>query len=115
MKKQLSCRFRMKDLGDLNYCLGIRVSQGDGWIQLQQCQYILNLLHRFELADAHPVGTSADNTVPLEADDDVSQPADQKLYQRMIGSLQYAAGGTRYDIAYIVPVLISVASQITNT
>ena len=81
------------------------MSQGDGWIQLQQRQYILNLLHRFELADAHPVGTPADTNVPLDANDEVSQPADQKLYQRMIGSLQYAAGGTRPDIAYIVSVL----------
>ena len=105
VKEQLSRRFRMKDLGDLNYCLGIGVSQGDGWIQLKQRQYIQNLLHRFELADAHPVGTPADTNVPLKADDDVSQPADQKLYQCMIGSLQYAAGGTRPDIACIVSVL----------
>ena len=105
VKEKLSQRFRMKDLGDLNYCLGIGVSQGDGCIQLQQRQYIINLLHRFELADAHPVGTPADTNVILEVDDDFSQPADQKLYQRMIGSLQYAAGGTRPDIAYIVSVL----------
>ena len=81
------------------------MSQGDRWIQLQQRQYFINLLHRFELADAHPDGTPADTNVILDADDDVSQPADQKLYQRMIGSLQYAAGGIRPDIAYIVSVL----------
>ena len=113
VKEQLSRRFRMKDLGDLNYCLGIGVSQGDGWIQLQQRQYILNLLHRFELADAHPLG-NADTNVPLEADDDVSQPADQKLYQRMIGSLQYAAGGTRPDIAYFVSVLTRFCGKPNN-
>ena len=32
----------------------------------------------------------------------VSQPADPKLYQQIVGSLQYAAGGTRPDIAYAV-------------
>ena len=78
VREQLSRRFRMKDLGDLNYCLRIGVSQGDGWIQLQQRQYIMNLLHWFELADAHPVGTPIDTNVPLEANDDVSQPADRK-------------------------------------
>ena len=114
VKEQLSRRFRMKDLGDLNYCLGIGVSQGDGWIQLQQRQYILNLLHRFELADAHPVRTPADTNVPLEADDGVSQPADQKLYQRMIGSLQYAACGTRPDIAYIMSVLTRFCGKPNN-
>ena len=45
VKEQLSRRFRMKDLGDLNYCLGIGVSQGDGWIWLQQRQHIVNLLN----------------------------------------------------------------------
>ena len=37
--------------------------------------------------------------------DGVSQPADPKQYQQMIGSLQYVAGGTRPDISYIVGVL----------
>ena len=49
--------------------------------------------------------TPADISVPLVADDGVSQPVGQQLYQQMIGSLQYAAGGTRPDIAYIVGVL----------
>ena len=114
VREQLSRRFRMKDLGDLNYCLGIGVSQGDRWIQLQQRQYILNLLHRFGLADAHPVGMPADTNVSLEADDDVIQPADQKLYLLMIGSLQYAAGGTRPDIAYIVSVLARYCGKPNN-
>ena len=114
VKEQLSRRFRMKDLGDLNYCLGIGVSQSDVWIQLQQRQYIVNILNRFELTDAHPVGTPADLNFPLEADDDVSQPADQKLYQRMIGSLQYAAGGTCPDIAYIVSVLARFCGKPNN-
>ena len=47
VKEKLSRRFKMKDLGDLNYWFGIGVSQGDGWIQLQQRQYIIKLLHRF--------------------------------------------------------------------
>ena len=71
-------------------------------------------LNRFELTDTHPVGTPADLNDSLEADDDVSQPADQKLYQRMIGSLQYAAGGTCPDIAYIVSVLLRFCGKPNN-
>ena len=51
------------------------------------------------------MSTPADANVPLMADDGVSQPADPKQYQQMIGSLQYAAGGTRPDISFIVGVL----------
>ena len=105
IKKNLSLRFKMKDLGALNYCLGIGITHGKGWMQIQQRQYITNLLDRFNLKDAAYVTTPADISVPLVVDDGVSMPADQQLYQRMIGSLQYAAGGTRPDIAYIVGVL----------
>ena len=105
IKKNLSLRFKMKDLGALNYCLGIGITHGEGWMQIHQRQYIINLLDRFNLKDAAYVTTPADISVPLVADDGVSMPADQQLYQRMIGSLQYAAGGTRPDIAYIVGVL----------
>ena len=42
------------------------------------------------------------------------QPADQKLYQHMIGSLQYASGGTRPDIAYIVSALTRFCGKPTH-
>ena len=105
VKGNLSVKFRMKDLGLLSYCLGIGITQGEGWLQIQQRQYIMNLLNRFELTDAHPVSTPVDLSVQLVAEDGVSGPADQRLYQRMIGSLQYAAGDTRPDIAQIVGAL----------
>ena len=102
---QLSSMFKMTDMGPLNYCIGIGVSHGDGWLQLQQRQYLLNIIHRFVLDDAHSVPNPADINMPLTIEDGVSQPTDQRLYQQMIGSLQYAAGGTRPDIAFIVGVL----------
>ena len=105
IKADLSSRFKMKDLGPLSYCLGIGIAQGNGWMQLQQRQYLVNLLERFRLGDAYHVTTPADPSVPLMASDGKSKPADHKLYQQMIGSLQYAAGGTRPDISYIVGVL----------
>ena len=52
IKRELSSRFKMKDLGPLSYCLGIGVTQGHGWMQIQQRQYLINLLERFELKDA---------------------------------------------------------------
>ena len=58
LKRNLSEKFRMKDLGLLNYCLGIGITQGEGWLQIQQRQYIINFLNRFDLAAAHPVSTS---------------------------------------------------------
>ena len=59
-------------------------------------------MRRFGLSEACGVSTPADACVKLVAEDEVSRPADPKLYQQIVGSLQYAAGGTRPDIAYVV-------------
>ena len=50
----------------------------------------------------------------LVADDGVSRPADPKLYQQIVGSLQYAAGGTRPDIAYAVSTIAKFCHQTTE-
>ena len=74
----------------------------DGKICINQKPYIDNLVRRFGLSDACGVLTPADACVKLVADDGVSRPADPKKYQQIVGNLQYAAGGTRPDIAYAV-------------
>ena len=99
---ELSARFQMKDLGRLNYCLGIVVTHEDGVVKLSQRPYLQGLLTRFKMSDTNPVRTPSDPNVVLVKEDSVSQPADHHLYQRIVGSLQYAAGGTRPDMAYAV-------------
>ena len=105
LKHQLSAMFKMTDMGILSYCLGIGVRQGEGWLQIQQHQYLFNIAKRFGLEDAHPVATPADVSITLEADDSVSKPVDQQNYQQIIGSVLYASGGTRPDVTFIVGVL----------
>ena len=96
-KAEMSARFKLKDLGQLRYCLGIVCDVSDGKICNNQKPYIDNLVRRFGLSVACGVAC-----VKLVADDVASRPADPKLYQQIVGSLQYAAGGTRPDIAYAV-------------
>ena len=107
-KAELSARFKMKDLGQLRYCLGIMCDVSDG---INQKPYIDNLVRRFGLSDACGVSTPADACVKLVADDGVTRPADPKLYQQIVGSLQYAAGGTRPDIAYAVSTVVKYCHQ----
>ena len=92
LKHQLSAMFKMTDMGNLSYCLGI------------QREYLLNIVKQFGLEDAHPVATPANVSVTLEADDGVSKLVDQQNYQQIIGSLLYASGGTRPDVTFIVGV-----------
>ena len=102
LKKSLTDRFKMKDLGPLNYCLGISIRQSDGEVQIHQKQYITNMLQRFGLSDAYPANTPADPSVKLVEDDGISGKADKTLFRHIIGSLQYAVSGMRPDIAYAV-------------
>ena len=81
----------MKDLGQLRYCLGIVCDQSAGCIKLNQKPYIDNLVRRFGLDKACGVSTPADTCVKLVAEDGISQPADPRLYQQIVGSLQYIA------------------------
>ena len=104
----------MKDLGKLRYCLGIVCNVSQRKICINQKPYIDNLVRRFGLSEACGVSNLADACVKLVADDGVSRPADPKLYQQIVGSLQYAAGGTRPDIAYAVSTIAKFCHQPTE-
>ena len=113
-KEELSSRFKMKDLGQLRYCLGIVCEQEDSRIRINQRPYIDNLVRRFGLSDEFGVSTPADACVKLVAEDEVSKSADPKLYQQIVGSLQYAASGTRPDIAYAVSTIANFCHEPTE-
>jgi hypothetical protein len=107
IKQSLKERFKMKDMGILHYCLGVSVDvdQVAGHVKIGQGQYILKMLERYGLMDANPVSTPMDPSVRLVKDDGQSKPVDSVLYQSMVGSLLYAATGTRPDIAHAVGVV----------
>ncbi len=76
--------------------------KGKNRIWLHQKQYILGMLEKFRLNDLKTVSTPADPNVKLQKKDGVSREVDLKLYQSVIGSLLYAAIGTRPDISQAV-------------
>ena len=54
---QLGAQFAIKDLGPLNYFLGIQVQKYKDGIFLSQSKYITDLLHNTNMADCKPVST----------------------------------------------------------
>jgi len=104
IKSSLASRFMMKDMGQLHYCLGINININEKGQQLQLCQkqYICKLLQRYGMTEAKPVSTPMDLNVKLVKEDGYSKPVDPVNYQSMVGSLLYAAIGTRPDISYAV-------------
>ena len=106
--KAILCdRFKMKDMGQLHYCLGISIVQNkeNSTVYLHQNQYIENMLKKFNMSDSKIVSTPTDINVKLCKDDGFSQPVDKVLYQSLVGSLLYAAIATRPDISYAVGVV----------
>lgn len=107
LKLALKKRYKMKDMRELSYILGISVIQDKdkNCVFLHQKHYIEAVLQKYGMHDANPVATPADANVKLKRDDGVSKPVNPSTYQSMVGSLLYAAMATRPDIAQAVSVV----------
>ncbi len=102
LKRKLAAAFPVKDLGKLNFLLGVSVQHIGSSVFLSQPAYIRNMLGRFKMESAHPVDTPADANVALVLNDGYSNEVDRGGYQQVVGSLLYAAVATRPDIAQAV-------------
>ena len=105
IKKSLSSQeFKMKDLGPAESYLGMRITRDRKrrLIWLDQVSYVTNALNRFQLSNANSTRTPLPSNVHLEAFTGTSTDEARTEYQQMIGTLLYAALGTRPDIAYAV-------------
>lgn len=100
LKQSLTDTFKMKDMGELHYCLGVH--RDENGMSLCQSQYLLRLLEKYGLSDANTVSTPMDVNVKLVKSDDYSKKVDPVSYQSMVGSLLHAARATRPDIAHAV-------------
>jgi len=50
-QQELMTNYKMTDLGDLSWCLGIQVTQGKDDVLLSQSTYVTKLLERFGMQD----------------------------------------------------------------
>jgi hypothetical protein len=104
MKAALQKQYKMTDLGDIKFFLGIRVDydRRNKRITLDQCRFTAELLARFEMAGSHPQSTPAVSDRLFSAADAESFTGP---YRSAVGCLLYLALTTRPDIAYAVSVL----------
>ncbi|CAH9130543.1 unnamed protein product [Cuscuta epithymum] len=91
--------FALKDLGHLNYFLGVQVTRTSTGLTLSQQRYIHDILSRTNMLDSKCVATPADPSIHLNLFGEAF--SDPKLYRQTVGSLQYATI-TRPDIAFAV-------------
>jgi hypothetical protein len=100
VKSFLSKSFNMKDLGEVDMILNIKLVKDKSGITLLQSHYVEKVLSRFNFMDSKPSPTSYDPSMTLRKNKKISK--DQLRYSQIIGSLMYLASATRLDIYFAV-------------
>lgn len=90
----------MTDLGPISWIVGINVVVSDKEIRLTQTAYIQRILERFEMIDCRTVTTPFENHGLIPAEPGTANTSEIQHYQAVVGSLMYAAKGTRQDILF---------------
>jgi hypothetical protein len=90
----LSNNFEMKDLGEADVILNIKLlREGDGGITLVQSHYVEKVLSRFGYSECEPAPTSYDPSKLLKKNQRISR--DQLRYSQLVGSLMYLTSATK--------------------
>ena len=103
IKCQLGKLYQMKDLGPTSSYLGSQITRNRNTraIWINQQVYIENTLKRFELQDANSTKTPLSAGIHLEKSEEPVALDTKPYYQQIIGTMIYAAIGTRPDIAFV--------------
>ena len=86
LKVKLDQVFSLKDLGTLNYFLGVEVRQTTIGIHLSQGKYISDLLQKVKMAEAKSLSTPMVHGLHLSLSS-ADPMEDGKLYRRTVGAL----------------------------
>ena len=101
LKDFLSNNFEMKDLGEANVILNIKLlREGNGEVTLVQSHYVKKVLNHFGYSECTPSPTPYDPNVLLRKNRRIAH--DQLRYYQIVGSLMYLASATRPDISFAV-------------
>ncbi|EOX95197.1 F5K24.2-like protein [Theobroma cacao] len=104
VKTYLSSQYKLKDLGNVKYFLGLEVARSNEGIVLCQRKYALNLLEEFGLLGAKPVTTPIDYNHKLKKKVNGDREVDTTKYRQLIGKLLYLTF-TRPNISFAVQTL----------
>nr|ANM86643.1 putative integrase [Cladonia uncialis subsp. uncialis]AUW30833.1 putative integrase - catalytic core [Cladonia uncialis subsp. uncialis] len=100
-KGELAAEFEMTDLGECAYYLGLHIHMRPEGIYLHQANFVQQILNRFSLNNLNPVSTPTSPSVKLKANKDETATQDfTRLYQAMVGSVNYLATVSRPDISF---------------
>jgi histone deacetylase 1/2 len=105
-KQLISARFRMEDLGEASYILGIKLNRTDAHsLTLTQENYTQSILETFNMADCRTTSTPmiANTRLTKATDADHQSFLQLKInYREALGLLNYLSVSTRPDISFTV-------------
>lgn len=108
VKRGLGREFKMKDLGEAKFLLGIEIRrQENGDVLLVQEKYAREVVERYNMGGSKPVSTPLELGTHLDSSQQPSSDAEREAmfsipYRSAIGSLMYLATCTRPDISAAV-------------
>ena len=108
-KKWLSSNFKMKDMEETNYVLGVKILRdcSKRLLGLSQEMYIKKMLKRYHMHICKPMDTSVERNLSLSLDmcpktlEEKGQMS-KIPYSSVVGSLMYAMMCTRLNICYVI-------------
>jgi hypothetical protein len=104
----LAAKFKIKDLGDADFVLGMRIERNrrENTLRLSQQLYLDKIVARFNMSDAKALDTPASGVRLTRAmgpqNEQEKQEAAKFPYMELVGSLLYAAISSRPDISHAV-------------
>nr|GEZ59049.1 retrovirus-related Pol polyprotein from transposon TNT 1-94 [Tanacetum cinerariifolium] len=94
----MKSRFKMSMMGEIKVFLGLQVNQSPCSIFLNQSNYVLEILKKYEIESCDPIGTLMEIKDKLDLDQN-GTPVDATKYHSMIGALMYLTS-SRPDIVH---------------
>ncbi|XP_019267367.1 PREDICTED: uncharacterized protein LOC109244689 [Nicotiana attenuata] len=103
LKAFLHDRFKIKDLGQLHYFLGLEVLYKEDGIIISQRKFILDLMKEYDCLHSTSLASPLNPTMKLKAKE-ASPLSDPTFYRRLVGKLNFLTN-IILDIAYGVQYL----------
>jgi len=98
IKNEIKKYFEIKDIGDVDFIIGIKFQKWNNGYILHQKRYILNIFEKFKKYNIIP----SMNLKPLESEMNSNEKFNPTIYRSAIGNLLYLAISTRPDILFAV-------------
>ena len=118
-KQGLKAAFEMEDLGEARLVLGMQITRdkANRTLTISQQPFLRKLMKRLALTDMRTVSTPMVPNSTLKKAPTSHQASAQDItwYQSVIGSLMYAANGTRPDITFAISKLSKYSSNPDST